>query len=127
MWCQANISGAGFNELDTTLPRTGSVSYIHNLTLDYFSFPERFNFIDIKFNSGIDLFSGESFRIVITLKNSAKKYDLDKIEKIFSKDFFRINCVPVINLFNKKTEPLRLSEDIDEYQVNVDLYRRMKF
>ncbi|MXC79214.1 type VI secretion system baseplate subunit TssF, partial [Escherichia coli] len=46
------------------------------------------------------------------------------IEKIFSKDFFRINCAPVINLFNKKTEPLRLSEDIDEYQVNVDLYRR---
>ncbi|EFC6876572.1 type VI secretion system baseplate subunit TssF, partial [Escherichia coli] len=121
---KTNISGAGFHELDITLPRTGSVSYIHNLTLDYFSFPEKFNFIDVKFDSRIDLFSGESFRIIITLKNSANKYDLDKIAKIFSKDFFRINCAPAINLFNKKTEPLRLSEDIDEYQVNVDLHCR---
>ncbi|EIQ9168923.1 type VI secretion system baseplate subunit TssF, partial [Escherichia coli] len=94
------------------------------LTLDYFSFPERFNFIDIKFGSEVELFTGDSLRISITLKNSAEKYELDKIEKNVSKELFRINCSPVVNLFRKKTEPLRLSEGQDEYQVNADLYCR---
>ncbi|MCV5348998.1 type VI secretion system baseplate subunit TssF, partial [Escherichia coli] len=65
---RTDISGAGFYEGEVTLPRTGNVSYIHNLTLDYFSFPERFNFIDVKCDSGIELYSGDSFRFVITLK-----------------------------------------------------------
>ncbi|EEY3145326.1 type VI secretion system baseplate subunit TssF, partial [Escherichia coli] len=115
---------AGFNEGEVTLPRTGNVSYIHNLTLDYFSFPERFNFIDIKFDSVIELCSGDSVRINVTLKNSAGKYEIDKIEKNVSKELFRINCSPVVNLFEKKSEPLRLSEGQDEYQVNADLYSR---
>ncbi|EDA3267905.1 type VI secretion system baseplate subunit TssF [Salmonella enterica subsp. enterica serovar Bovismorbificans] len=121
---KTNVSGAGFDECEVTLPRTGNVSYIHNLTLDYFSFPEKFNFIDIKFNSGIALFSGESVKIVITLKNSAGRYEPDKIEKNVSKELFRINCSPVVNLFKKRTEPLRLSDGQDEYQVNADLYCR---
>ena len=121
---RTNISGAGFYEGEVTLPRTGNVSYIHNLTLDYFSFPERFNFIDIKFDSGIELCSGSSLRLVITLKSSAGKYELDKIEKNISEGLFRVNCSPVVNLFEKKTEPLRLSDGQDEYQVNSDLYSR---
>lgn len=121
---KTNVSGAGFDECEVTLPRAGNVSYIHNLTLDYFSFPEKFNFIDIKFDSGIALFSGESVKIVITLKNSAGRYEPDKIEKNVSKELFRINCSPVVNLFKKRTEPLRLTDGQDEYQVNADLYCR---
>ncbi|EIU5772668.1 type VI secretion system baseplate subunit TssF [Salmonella enterica] len=121
---KTNVSGAGFDECEVTLPRAGNVSYIYNLTLDYFSFPEKFNFIDIKFDSGIALFSGESVKIVITLKNSAGRYEPDKIEKNVSKELFRINCSPVVNLFKKRTEPLRLTDGQDEYQVNADLYCR---
>ncbi|HCQ9157062.1 TPA: type VI secretion system baseplate subunit TssF, partial [Escherichia coli] len=123
---RTNVSGAGFYDGEVTLPRTGNVSYIHNLTLDYFSFPERFNFIDIKFDSGIELCSGSSLRLVITLKSSAEKYELDKIERNISEGLFRVNCSPVVNLFEKKTEPLRLSDGQDEYQVNSDLYSRNK-
>lgn len=121
---RTNVSGAGFYDGEVTLPRTGNVSYIHNLTLDYFSFPERFNFIDIKFDSGIELCSGSSLRLVITLKSSAEKYKLDKIERNISEGLFRVNCSPAVNLFEKKTEPLRLSDGQDEYQVNSDLYSR---
>ncbi|EEX7077740.1 type VI secretion system baseplate subunit TssF, partial [Escherichia coli O157] len=121
---KTNVFGAGFNEGEVTLPRTGNVSYIHNLTLDYFSFAERFNFIDIKFDSEIELCSGDSVRIHITLKNSAGKYEIDKIEKNVSEELFRVNCSPVVNLFEKKSEPLRLSDGQDEYQVNADLYSR---
>ncbi|EFE64210.1 type VI secretion system baseplate subunit TssF [Escherichia coli] len=121
---RTNVSGAGFYDGEVTLPRTGNVSYIHNLTLDYFSFPERFNFIDIKFDSGIELCSGSSLRLVITLKSSAEKYELDKIERNISEGLFRVNCSPAVNLFEKKTEPLRLSDGQDEYQVNSDLYSR---
>ena len=120
----ANISGAGFYESEVTLPQKGNVSYIHNLILDYFSFPERFNFIDIEFDSGIELCSGDSVRIEITLKSSAEKYEPDRIERNVSERLFKVNCSPVVNLFEKKTEPLRLSDGQDEYQVNTDLYSR---
>ncbi|EFG4029106.1 type VI secretion system baseplate subunit TssF [Escherichia coli] len=121
---RTDISGVGFYEGEVTLPQTGNVSYIHNLTLDYFSFPERFNFVDVKFDSGIELCSGDSVRFVITLKISAGKYEPDKIEKNVSEELFRVNCSPVVNLFEKKTDPLRLSDGQDEYQVNADLYSR---
>lgn len=121
---KANIYGAGFNDFEITLPRAGNISYIHNLTLDYFSFPEKFNFIDLKFDHGVELCSDESLRIIVTLKNNAGRYEPDKIEKNVSKELFRINCTPVVNLFKKKTEPLRLSEGQDEYQVHADLYNR---
>ncbi|MDP4376030.1 type VI secretion system baseplate subunit TssF, partial [Escherichia coli] len=55
---------------------------------------------------------------------SAGKYDPDKIEKHVSEELFRVNCSPVVNLFEKKTEPLQLSDGQDEYQVNADLYSR---
>ncbi|MDA6274789.1 type VI secretion system baseplate subunit TssF, partial [Escherichia coli] len=99
----ANISGAGFYESEVTLPQKGNVSYIHNLILDYFSFPERFNFIDIEFDSGIELCSGDSVRIEITLKSSAEKYEPDRIERNVSERLFKVNCSPVVNLFEKKT------------------------
>ncbi|MFP1464055.1 type VI secretion system baseplate subunit TssF [Escherichia coli] len=58
------------------------------------------------------------------MKNSAGKYEIDKIEKNVSEELFRVNCSPVVNLFEKKSEPLRLSDGQDEYQVNADLYSR---
>lgn len=57
------------------------------------------------------------------IKSSAGKYEPEKIEKNVSEELFRVNCSPVVNLF-EKTEPLRLSDSQDEYQVNADLYSR---
>ncbi|MFP1527088.1 type VI secretion system baseplate subunit TssF [Escherichia coli] len=104
---------------------TNRKCFVHTVILrwTYFSF-ERFNFIDIKFDSEIELCSGDSVRIHITLKNSAGKYEIDKIEKNVSEELFRVNCSPVVNFFEKKSEPLRLSDGQDEYQVNADLYSR---
>ncbi|MFP1498160.1 type VI secretion system baseplate subunit TssF [Escherichia coli] len=37
---------------------------------------------------------------------------------------FRVNCSPVVNLFEKKSEPLRLSDSTVGCRVNADLYSR---
>ncbi|HDL7751864.1 TPA: type VI secretion system baseplate subunit TssF [Yersinia enterocolitica] len=118
------ISCVGFDENETTLPQNGNISHIHHLVLDYFSFPEKFNFIDINFGSEITFSSGESLKITTVLKKTSSRYEPDKIVNYINKDIFKINCAPIVNLFEKKTEPLRLSGENDEHQLNVDLHRR---
>ncbi|EJV3517752.1 type VI secretion system baseplate subunit TssF [Escherichia coli] len=119
-----NITGAGFDDDETMLPRVKNISYIHQLALDYFSFPERFSFVDINFGSKLTFRSGESLKITTSFKKTSERYKPEVIGKNITRDIFRINCTPAVNLFEKKSEPLLLSEDKDEYQVNVDLQRR---
>ncbi|EPW4645865.1 type VI secretion system baseplate subunit TssF [Escherichia coli] len=119
-----DISCVGFEEHEISLPRMNNISYIHHLVLDYYSFSDKFSFFDIKFGGFVTFSSGGSLTITTFLKKTATRYAPEKIEKAITGDIFRINCTPAVNLFMKKSEPLRLSGDKDEYQVTADLHCR---
>ena len=89
------------------------------LLQDYFSFPERFFFLEI---NGLKSFqaseAGHPFEIKI-------KFDrlLSREFKPTTKDIL-INCVPVVNLFERPTEPVAVSQRMPEYYIIPDADRR---
>ena len=89
------------------------------LLQEYFSFPEKFFFIDL---IGLDEFksTGESSIIEI-------KIDFDrKLTREYYPDQnnILINCTPIINLFSRSTEEVVVTQRLPEYYIVPDLYRR---
>ncbi len=118
------IQAVGFDTLHTMLPDNNNICHTHHLILDYFCFPKRFNFLDVNLGRSVSLKSDDTLDISVTFKTSVGGYEPDKIERLIAPDMFRLNCTPAINLFTKKTEPVRLINGKDEYLLNLDLYNK---
>ncbi len=89
------------------------------LLQEYFSFPEKFFFIDIY---GLDKFiaSGESQQIEIKFDFSRKLLR----ENLPAKNNVVLNCTPIVNLFSRPTEEVSVTQRLPEYYIVPDLYRR---
>ena len=113
------IATVGKNENDSIVPYPTGAFTPHQQLIEYFSFIEKFLFIDIvnfnklnksefKFNNYFDIF---------VLLNDFPE-DRDQIR--VSNNTFRLSCTPVVNLFDKTTEPLELNWKKTEYLLEPD-------
>lgn len=116
-----DISSVGFDEFETMLPQNGNISYLHSLIMDYFSFPKKFHFLDVKIPPNVIISSNAEVTIEAVFNNSYLCYDLNRIECNINSDLFRINCTPAINLFKRRAEPMLLSDEKSEYMVLGDI------
>ncbi len=91
----------------------------YRLLHEYFSFPEKFFFIDIL---GLEQFQaskdGYPFEIRISFNRPLSTEWRPKTENI------RINCVPIVNLFQQQTEPLYVNRRMPEYYIIPDADRK---
>ncbi len=91
----------------------------YRLLHEYFSFPDKFFFINIK---GLDKFkdSGESnpFEIKIDFD---RKFLREKYPG--SKDIL-LHCTPIVNLFSRSTEEVIVDQRLPEYYIVPDLNRK---
>ena len=90
----------GFEDHERMFPLNSHQDLGFSLLQDYFCFPEKFMFFEL---SGMENISGKSnFHIKLL-------FDENLPESVkLNKDAFKLNCAPVINLFQKTTEPLPL-------------------
>jgi type VI secretion system protein ImpG len=95
----------------------------YRLLREYFAFPERFRFIKI---TGLDRVlrqaTGTRFDLVVHLKS--RQGDL---ENVVDKSNFLPFCTPVINLFPKRTDRVRLDERSHELHIVPDRSRPMDY
>jgi len=107
------------NEEYSLLPYSKQSFIGFRLLQEYFSFPEKFFFINIL---GLQQFisTGESDIIEIKIDFNRK---LSR-EKYPDSENILINCVPIINLFSRATEEVAITQRLPEYYVIPDLYRR---
>lgn len=85
----------------------------HDLMMEYFLFKEKFLFFELTGLSH-DQFDNEQQSC---LMNFHLKRDFP-LELIFNRDYLRLFCVPVINLFNLEAEPVVRSHLHTEYRLN---------
>lgn len=113
---------AGLNNDDeeyATLPYSNRTFSGFRLLQEYFSFPEKFFFLDIL---GLNQFKGTGESSTIEIK-----IDFDKKltqENWPDKSNILINCVPITNLFARSTEEVPVTQRLPEYYIIPDLYRR---
>jgi type VI secretion system protein ImpG len=121
-----SLQHVGFTSAEGTLPYSDRSFLGYRLLQEYFTFPEKFQFFDLK---GLDRMShhgfGSDFEICIFLKQPDQLHRLIALEQTVDRDTFQLGCAPVVNLFERIAEPIRLSQTKTEYHIVPDQHRQL--
>ena len=105
----------GFEAAEAVLPHPGHAHEAYRLLHEYFSFPDKFRFFDIVMPRPLP--RGDTCDVLLLLQS------LPRQRLAVDADSFALGCTPVVNLFNKVAEPIRVRNRQTEYHVVGD-YRR---
>ncbi len=114
-----NIKPVGFDSDDGLFPYPASSFKGYRLLSEYFTFPEKFMFIDITgLADKIPLNAGNTLDIYIYVNSSNIE-----LEHNVSAENFILGCTPIINLFEHTPDPIKLDHTQHEYQIIPDSRR----
>lgn len=112
---EGSILPVGFGPDEDVLPQPRSAHPAFRLVQEYFAFSEKFLFIDF---DHLDRHgSQKSFEILFFL-DTAPDTRLS-----LSPDIFSLGATPIINLYPKTTEPIRVDQRQSEYRLIPDVHR----
>jgi type VI secretion system protein ImpG len=121
----SSLQQVGFNREEGMLPYSDRSFLGYRLLQEYFSFPHKFLFFDL---TGLDRLDrtnlGTSFEIAIFLKEP-EQHRLIALEQHVSASTFQLGCTPIVNLFERIAEPIRISQTKTEYRVIPDQHRQL--
>ncbi len=109
----------GFEEDEALIPYTKKSFSGYRLLTEYFAFPYKFLFFDVKgLEQAVARKFGSHFDIIIHLK------DIVPPAAPVSADTFRLGCAPIVNLFSRTADPIYLSQQKYEYHLIPDVHRQ---
>lgn len=111
-----SLCEVGFDEDQAILAQPAHAHPAYALLQEYFAFPRKFQFFDLKGLRG-RLGAGAGFSVRFVFNRSAR------VLAQLSADTFRLGCVPAVNLFKVTSEPLRLDRRQYEYLLMPDYQR----
>ncbi len=116
---KSHIKAVGFDKDEGLLPYPTASLVGYRLLSEFFSFPEKFLFFDlVGLKEKIAANFGREITIIFYLDRFVKQ-----LENNLSKMAFQLGCTPLVNLFQKTAEPIRLSHEQTEYRVIPDARR----
>jgi type VI secretion system protein ImpG len=121
----SSLQPVGFAPEEGLLPYSDRSFQGYRLLQEYFAFPEKFLFVDLK---GLDRLPkngfGSSFEILIFLKQPDQPHRLTALEQSVGADTFQLGCTPMVNLFERVAEPVRVTQTKTEYRIIPDQHRQ---
>ncbi|TWU31950.1 type VI secretion system baseplate subunit TssF [Novipirellula artificiosorum] len=110
------IQRVGFAKDEGLLPHQARTFDGYRLLTEYFAAPEKFMFFDIKGINAKRLAGiGDSLHVFILLRRH-----IGDIEPFVAADTIRLGCTPVVNLFEHRAEPIRVTHGASEYRIVPD-------
>jgi type VI secretion system protein ImpG len=118
------IRPVGFGIDEGLLEQDARTHRAYQLLLEYFVFPEKFNFFDLDLSAlnGKLPPQTRTIEIRIGLKGSPDQTNGNLLDRI-GKDNFVLGCTPIVNLFRQMPEPIRVTHTATSYPVIVDSRR----
>jgi type VI secretion system protein ImpG len=114
----------GFGRDEGMMPFQNRSFIGHRLLMEYFSFPEKFFFIDL---GGLERLRDaglkEAVEFVFLISDTVGEDRRQRLELELSKKTFRLGCAPIVNLFGQVAEPIQLSQRKYEYPIVPDVRR----
>ncbi len=102
----------GFGEDEAALPARPHMHPGHRLLQEYFAFPEKFLFFDTEALDFTDLEGGFDLYF---------HFDVPLLpERQISAQALKLNCVPLVNLYPQRIDPLTLDHTQYEYRLRAD-------
>ncbi|MBK9169574.1 MAG: type VI secretion system baseplate subunit TssF [Bryobacterales bacterium] len=118
------LEPAGFAEDETLLPQVRRAFSGYLLLQEYFAFPEKFLFLDLK---GLDRVWGTGFErkaeIIFLIGRFEGDDRRETLESGVTARTFRMGATPIVNLFEQVAEPILLTQQKFEYPVIPDVRR----
>jgi len=118
------LKPVGFAEDEGMVPYAARSFIGHRLLMEYFSFAEKFFFIDL---TGLQELWSAGFKNAVEFVFLISEVDSEerrqRLELELSKKTFRLGCTPIVNLFGQVAEPIQLTQRKYEYQVVPDVRR----
>ena len=115
----ACLQPVGFEPDQGLLPYPSQSFIGYRLLTEFFTFPEKFLFVDITGLEAKTLVSaGRSMDIFVYLNRAS-----GDLERAVSADSFALGCTPMVNLFDQRAEPIDLTHTVSDYRVVPDARR----
>jgi type VI secretion system protein ImpG len=113
------IEPVGFAPEEAILPWPARSFSGFRLLTEYFAFPEKFLFLDFTAIERKTLLkAGNRMDIFVYLDRASAE-----LERVIGADTFALGCVPIVNLFPQRCEPIPLSHTDTQYRVVPDARR----
>jgi type VI secretion system protein ImpG len=106
---------AGFDRDEDVIPYPKYSHPAYRLLQEYFSFPEKFHFLDVRRLRGA--MTGQSVDLLFLLNK------MPPAKLLLTPETFSLGCTPAVNLFRKTSEPIRVDHRQLEYRLVPDLRR----
>jgi len=118
-------SVAGYSEEDALIPFSARSHPAYRLLTEYFCFPEKFNFFDIDMAALCAALPPGTRTITLHLALSGLRTDSHTARMLatLSTNNLLLGCTPVINLFQHRGDPIRLTHTTASYPVLADARR----
>ncbi|MCX7338046.1 MAG: type VI secretion system baseplate subunit TssF [Alphaproteobacteria bacterium] len=120
-----SLHADGFDRAEAALPLSKHSIHAYQLLQEYFHFPDKFMFFSIlNLNRGLDAMGGKAtdglkeIDILISINDGG-----NLLQQNLSPSNFLLGCTPIINLFRKITDPLRLDKRKVSYRLVPDQRR----
>lgn len=118
------IQPVGFNPDEALLPYPDRSFAGYRLLQEYFSFAEKFLFVDLHgFNEGCLRGLGSEFDLIVSFRDNELREHLPSISQAVRAEMFQLGCTPIVNIFEARAEPIRLTHTSSEYRVIADRHR----
>jgi type VI secretion system protein ImpG len=127
-----SVQPVGFGLGEDVLPYSANSHPGYMLLQEYFAFPEQYYFFDLCFDQGNPARQGSTNTLLDFLDPKAPSSSIDvlllldrrpRANLVVDAKTFCLGCTPIINLFPKTTEPIRLDHRSLEYPLVPDKRR----
>jgi type VI secretion system protein ImpG len=127
-WVQLDavpVSPAGFDDDEALIDFPARSHAAYRLLTEYFCFPEKFNFFDIDLAALTRAVPPDAKTITLHLALSGIRSDSNTARMLdtLSTNNVLLGCTPVVNLFRRRGEPIKLTHASASYPVLVDARR----
>jgi len=117
------VAPIGFGDDQALLPVTPRVFQGHRLLQEYFSFPPRFRFLEMRgLAAATRRPKTDDLEIVILLRRGDAR-----LEGAVDASNFALHCTPAINLFPRRADRIQITDGAYEYHVVADRTRPLDF
>ncbi|MDD2390884.1 MAG: type VI secretion system baseplate subunit TssF [Desulfobacterales bacterium] len=112
---EKTILPVGFAADEDVLPYPANAHTGYRLLHEYFTFPEKYHFFDLVH---LDRNDSENYFDIFLFLDQMPRERLS-----INRNTFCQGCTPIINLFQKTTDPIRLDQRLSEYRLCADQRR----
>jgi type VI secretion system protein ImpG len=118
-----SVQPLGFDDREALLPVTLRSFQGYRLLQEYFSFPQRFRFVELtRLAPVIRRVDSDELELVVLLDRGDAT-----LESVVDASNFALSCTPAINLFPKRADRIQISDSAYEYHVVTDRTRPLDF